>query len=42
MVEDSIPEAVTLAEVQKATAEDTRMLSFAEDVQQGRLRGELQ
>ena len=42
VVEDSIPEAVTLEEVQKAVSEDERLTQLAEDVQQGRLRKELQ
>ena len=37
-----MPDAVTLEEVQKATEEDKQMMSVAEDVQKGRLRGELQ
>jgi hypothetical protein len=42
VVEDTVPDAVTLEEVQKAIGEDNQMMSLAEDVQQGRLRAELQ
>ena len=41
VVEDNVPDAVTLEVVQKAT-EDKQMMNVAEDVQKGRLSLELQ
>ena len=41
-MEDMVPDAVTLEEVQRATEEDEQLMNIAEDVQKGRLRNELQ
>ena len=37
-----MPDAVTLEEVQQSTGEDRMLMSFAEDMQKGKLRGDMQ